>query len=123
MSLTKNGPHTVTIFVEEEGTDYEGNPYKKPSATGVRVNNCWMQPLASTRGAFAARKVDTGQDVTSAFKLICYSARAPLGWWSRIEWFDPITQTLRKFAVLGGPMPRDFSAATNHLSCTLQEMR
>lgn len=123
MALTRNGPHTVTIFVEEETTDFQGNPVKQPSATGVVVSGCWMQPLASTRGAFAARKVDLGQDVSVAFKFLCSPANAPLGWWSRIEWDDPITQTHRKFAVLGGPMPRAFSAATDHLSCTLQELR
>lgn len=123
MALIRTGPHTITVFVEEEVTDYQGNPVRRPSATGVVVSGCWMQPLASTRGAFAALKVSDGQNVSVAFKLICSPANAPLGWWSRIEWNDPITGELRKFAVLGGPMPRGFSAATNHLSCTLQEMR
>jgi len=123
VALTKNGPHTVTIFVEEEAEDFEGNIVKRPSATGVVVSGAWMQPLASTRGAFAALKVDAGQNISAAFKLLCAPAKAPLGWWSRVEWFDPITKTQRKFAVLGGPMPRAFSAATDHLSCTLQEMR
>jgi hypothetical protein len=123
VALTRNGPHTVKIFIEEETTDHRGNIVKQPSATGVIVTGCWMQPLASTRGAFAALKVDAGQNVSVAFKLILSPSQAPLGWWSRVEWHDPITETLRKFAVLGGPMPRRFSRATDHLSCTLQEMR
>jgi len=122
VALTSSGPHTVTIYVQEETTDYQGNPVKRPSTTGVVVRGCWMQPLASTRGAFAARKVDAGQDESVACKFICSPASAPLGWWSRVEWFDPDLGRLRKFAVLGGPMPRNFSAATNHLSCTLQEI-
>lgn len=127
MSLIRNGPHTVTIFLEEEGTDFRGNVIRRPSTTGVTVSGCWMQTVASTRGAFAARSVaeggDPGQDVSVAYKLICAPAKVPLGWWSRVEWQDPVTGVLRKFAVLGGPQARDFSPSTDHLSCTLQEMR
>lgn len=123
MALTSTGPHTVTVFVEETTTDFRGNEVKRPSTVGKKITGCWMQPLASTRGAFAARTVDTGQNVAVAFKLMCAPAQAPVGWWSRVEWFDPVTKTLRKFAILGGPMPRAFSGATDHLSCTLQEMR
>ena len=123
MSLVTNGPHTVTVFLEEETEDFRGNIVKKPSDVGVVVTRCWMQTLASTRGAFAALKVSDGQNVSVAFKLICAPAKAPVGWWSRVEWQDPTTGALRKFAVLGGPQPRAFTKATDHLSCTLQEMR
>lgn len=123
MSLVRNGKHVVTVFVEEETQDFRGNVVKGPSKTGVKITGCMMQPLASTRGAFAALKVSDGQNVAVAFKLLCAPAKAPVGWWVRVEWQDPITGLLRKFAVLGGPMPRDFSHATNHLSITLQEMR
>lgn len=123
MSLTKDGPHTVTVYLEEETTDWRGNLVKKPSDTPYVIRGCFMQTLASTRGAFAALKVSDGQNVSVAFKLICSPAKAPVGWWSRVEWFDPVQKRLRKFAILGGPQPRDFSMATDHLSCTLQEMR
>lgn len=123
MSLLDNGPHAVDIYLEEETTDFRGNPVRQPSKTAVRWSGVWMQTLASTRGAFAARKVDQGQDVSVAFRLIGRASTAPVGWWSRIEWNDPVTRARRKFAVLGGPQPRDFSAATDHLTVTLTEIR
>ena len=118
--LAERGPHTVRVFLEEETTDWRGNVVRQPSETAVTVTGCWMQPLASTRGAFAALNVSQGQDVSVAYKLLC--REAPVGWWSRVEWVDEAGAT-RKFAVLGGPQRRDFSAATTHLSCTLSEMR
>jgi hypothetical protein len=120
MALVDNGPHTVTIFLEEETTDWRGNKVRQPSETAVVVKDCWMQPLASTRGAFAARTVQGGQDVSVAYKFL--AREAPLGWWSRVEWVDE-DGTLRRFATLGGPLVRGFSPATRHISCTLQEMR
>jgi len=122
MSLLDTGPHTVTIFVEEESTDFRGNVVMRPSTTGVVVTGCWMQPVASTRGAFAALKVTDGQNVSVAYKLICKGSKTPVGWWSRVEWTDNLGN-LRKFAVLGGPQARDFTVSTDHVGCTLQEMR
>jgi len=122
MSLLDSGPHTVTIFVEETVTDFRGNVVKRPSTTGVVVTDCWMQPVASTRGAFAALKVAEGQNVAVAYKLICKGSKTPVGWWSRVEWTDN-TGRVRKFSILGGPQARDFSVSTDHVGCTLQEMR
>ena len=122
MSLLDKGPHTVRVYLEEVSTDWRGNVIRRPKADSpVTVTGCWMQPIASTRGAFAALKVNEGQDVSVAFKLI--ARRAPVGWWSRVEWDDPITGTTRRFAVLGGPLERAHTAATRHISVTLTEER
>ena len=120
MALPDDGPHTVTIFLEEETTDWRGNKVRQPSETPVVVTGCWMQPVASTRGAFAARTVQGGQDVSVAYKFL--ARKAPLGWWARVEWVDE-DGNLRKFATLGGPLVRTNSPATRHISCTLQELR
>lgn len=121
MSLVENGPHTVKVFLEREFTDHRGNIVREPDETNpVTVRGCWMQPVASTRGAFAALKVDVGQNVSVAYKLI--ARNAPVGWWSRVEWTDD-DGVLRKFAVLGGPLARQFTSLSRHVSCTLQEMR
>jgi hypothetical protein len=120
MSLLEQGPHTVTVFLEEIVKDFEGNNVRRPSDTGVVVENVFMQPVASARGAFGATKVDGGQHVLAAYKLIC--KEAPVGWWSRVEWVDG-QGNLRKFGILGGPLRREFSEATRHISVTLREER
>lgn len=120
MSLVANGPHTVTVYLEETVTDFEGNVVKRPSTTGVVVTGCFIQPVASARGAFAALKVAGGQDVLVAYKLI--AKYAPVGWWSRVVWVDDDGNT-RKFSILGGPQARYFSPMSGHVSCTLQEER
>ena len=126
MALFKNGPHTVDIYYEEETTDFRGNPTKRPSETvKVTVSGCFMQPVASARGAFAALKVKDGQDVLVAYKLMFDATlwpQVPLGWWSRVVWTDEDGNT-RKFSCLGGPQVRYFTAMTKHVSCTLQEER
>lgn len=123
MSLVRNGKHVVTVFTEEEIEDFRGNVVKQPSNKPFVITGCMMQPLASTRGAFAALRVSDGQNVAVAYKLFCAPVSVPIEWWVRVEWTDPRTKRLRKFAVLGGPMPRDFSSPTDHMSITLQEMR
>lgn len=120
MSLVANGPHTVTVYLEELVEDFQGNPVRRPSSTGVVVTGCFMQPVASARGAFAAVKVAGGQDVLVAYKLIARDA--PVGWWSRVEWVDDDGE-LRKFSILGGPQKRSFTGLTKHVSVTLQEER
>lgn len=125
MSLVANGPHTVTVFLQEDAFDSEGNKYKRPSTTSVEVTGCFVQPIASARGAFAALKVAGGQDVLATHRVLYDPsgyADAPLDWWTRVEWIDN-DGNLRKFSVLGGPLDRRFSAATKHVSCSLQEMR
>jgi hypothetical protein len=120
MALVSNGPHTVLVHIEEEVTDWRGNIVRRPRADSpVTVTGCWMQPMASTRGAFAALKVDEGQDVSVAYKLIARTA--PVGWWSRVEWTH--LGVTRKFAVLGGPLERNYGTPVSHISVTLQEER
>lgn len=125
MSLVANGPHTVTVYLEEVTFDSEGNKVKRPSAVPVEITGCLVQPVASARGAFGALRVAGGQDVLAAFRVLYDPTpypHAPLDWWSRVEWVDD-NGDLRKFSVLGGPLDRRFSQATKHVSCTLQEMR
>lgn len=121
MSLLDNGPHTVKVYLEEVTEDFRKNVIRRPRADSpVTVTGCWMQPVASARGAFAALKVSDGQQVLVAYKLI--ARNAPVGWWSRVEWVDEDGNT-RKFSVLGGPQVRPFSRMTRHISVTLREER
>jgi hypothetical protein len=121
--LLDHGPHTVTVFMEEEVTDSRGNSVRKPAVTGVVVTGCLVIPIASTRGAFPAMDVRFGQRVDGAWRL--FARTAPLGWWSRIEWAATggAPTELIKFTVLGGPLYHGASGATRHLSATLQEDR
>jgi hypothetical protein len=117
-TLIDNGPHTVTIYLEEKVTDSYGNEVKRPSSTGVVVKGCLVQPLSSSRGAFPALSITTGQRVDNAYR---FSARhAPLGWWSRVIWHHPDGRD-RSLTVLGGPLLYEASPATKHVSATLHE--
>lgn len=116
MPMYENGPHTITIYPEIEAADSRGNMVRKPSVTGVVVSGCYMHPLSSSRGAFPAIDFSQGQQVDGVWKLVC-RADAPLGWWAKVEW-NGLTLT-----VLGGPLLRQSSPRTRHISCTLQELR
>lgn len=124
MSIYTNGPHTVTVFLEEGGVDSRGNAVRRPSSTGVTVVGCLMHPVASTRGAFPAIDVRTGQQVDASWKLVC-AVDTPLGWWSRVEWLAsggaPVD--LMRLTILSGPLLRRVTATTSHITCTLQEER
>lgn len=85
------GPHTVKVYPEVEVMDSRGNPVKRPSDVPVIITGCLMQPLASTRGAFAAIDVTQGQRVDAAWRFM--ARQAPLGWWSRLE-FEGKVMTL-----------------------------
>lgn len=121
--LLDAGPHTVTVFVEEEILDSRGNAVRRPAPTGVIVPGCLVMPIASTRGAFPAIDVRFGQRVDAAWRL--FARNAPLGWWSRVEWAAaggaPVP--LLKFTVLGGPLYHHASGSSGHVSATLQEER
>lgn len=119
MSLLDNGPHTVRVYPEIRTQDARGNEIRRPSATPVVITGCIMQPMSSTRGAFPAIDVRQGQRVDAAYRLL--ARRAPLGWWSKVEWDTPngtVTMT-----VLGGPLQHVSSNGTTHVSATLQEER
>jgi hypothetical protein len=119
-----NGPHTVTIYLEEEVTDSRGNRVRRPSTTGVVVTGCLVHPVASTRGAFPAIDVKQGQRVDASWKIVC-PISAPLGWWSRLRWTAAggAPEPDMQFTVLSGPLRRSVTAATAHITCTLQEVR
>lgn len=116
--ILDQGPHTVTIYIEEIATDTYGNPIKRPSATPVVVTGCMVTPLSSSRGAFPALSVTQGQRVDSAYR---FTARdAPLGWWSRVVWHHPDGRD-RRMTVLGGPLKYAGSPETTHVTATLHE--
>ena len=117
-SMLDNGPHTVTIYLEERVIDSYGNEVKTPSGPPVTISGCRVQPLSSSRGAFPALSVTTGQRVDNAYKFIARSA--PLGWWSRVIWHHPDGRD-RSLTVLGGPLLHEDSPATRHISATLHE--
>lgn len=120
MSLLTNGPHTVQVWLEETVTDSRGNVRRQPSADSpVTVTGCLVQPVSSSRGAFAAIDVDQGQRVDESHRLICKNA--PVGWWSRVSW--TYRGATKNFAVLGGPLLHVDSAKTSHLLVSLQEER
>jgi hypothetical protein len=116
VAMYEHGPHTVTIYLEETYTDSYGAERRRPSETPVVVSGAYMHPVSSARGAFAAVDVRAGQRVDASWKLVC-RADAPLGWWSRVEWRG------KTFSILGGPLLRQSSPSTTHISCTLQEER
>ena len=110
-----HGPHTVKIWVEEEVVDSRGNAIRRPVADPVTVTGCLVLPLASTRGAFPAIDTQQGQRVDAAWRFI--AREAPLGWWARVEFEGKVMN------VLGGPLVRNASEATRHVTCTLIEER
>lgn len=125
MTLYRNGPHTVTVYLEEAGTDSRGNAVMRPSATDkVVVSGCLVHPVASTRGAFPAVDVRLGQQVDASWKLVCDDT-VPLEWWSRVEWTAAggAPKELIRFTILSGPLRRNVTRATSHITCTLQEER
>ena len=124
MSIYRNGPHTVTVFLEEGGVDSRGNFVRRPSTTGVVVAGCLVHPVASTRGVFPAADVRVGQQVDAAWKLVCDDL-VPLGWWSRVEWRADggAPADLLRLTVLSGPLLRRVTRTTSHITCTLQEER
>lgn len=119
MSLIDNGPHTVRVYPEERTTDSRGNAVRRPSLVPMVVTGCIIQPISSTRGAFPAIDVRQGQRVDAAYRLL--TRKAPLGWWSRVEWDTPNGTLV--MTVLGGPLMHVSSDGTTHVSATLQEER
>lgn len=124
VALFNNGPHTVTVFLEETVTDSRGNQVRRASETGVAVTGCLVHPVASTRGAFPAIDVKQGQRVDASWKLVCAPTTA-LGWWSKVVWTAAggCPEPSITFTVLGGPLRRGTTRATAHITCTLQEER
>jgi hypothetical protein len=123
VSLLDNGPHTVTVYLEEEYEDSRGNLLRRPSAVGVTAAGVLMMPVSASRGAIPAIDLTQGQRVDASWRLIARSA--PVGWWSRVEWASsggaPVP--LLRLVVLGGPLIRAASAATTHVTVTMREER
>lgn len=113
--LLDGGKETVVVYPEVVSTDSRGNVIRGPAEVGVTITGCTMEPLASTRGAFAAISVEQGQRVNAAWRL--FARDAPLGWWSKVEWNG---MTLN---MLGGPLVHKVGDGTTHISATLTEER
>jgi len=120
MSLLDNGPHTVTVFLQQEVTDWRGDDVGEPSSSSVVVTGCFMQPVLSSKGGFGANDIGEGQRVNLEYRLIAKTA--PVGPWSAVEWVDDSGNT-RRFVPLGDPLVRNYSGATGHVTATLREER
>jgi len=116
-ALLDRGPHTVTIYLEEEITDSHGNPVRRPSATGVVVRGCLLTPATSDRDAVSQSSSEAGQRDDRTWRFRARSA--PLEPWGRVEWNDG--GTVRTFTVLNGPLRYAPSLATTHIAATLHE--
>lgn len=100
MSALDRGPHTVTVYVEEESTDSYGNIILVPSATGVTVRG-WAQPSTSYETA------QLGQDaVTTVYRFL--SRTFPGGP------FATVTFDGRSWEVLGEPRFRDYGTGRHY---------
>lgn len=121
--LLDYGPHTVKLFMEEVVDDSRGNEIRRPMAQPVTITGCLVIPVSSSRGAFPAIDVRQGQRVDGAWRFM--AREAPLGWWSRIEWFRaggaPVD--LLRFTVLGGPLRHGVTSTSGHISASLREER
>lgn len=115
--LLDQGPHTVTVYLEETTTDSYGNEVKRPSSTGVVVKGCLLTPLAASTDAVSALSTAQGQRADMTFRF--RARRAPLGSWSRVVWNDGTRE--RRLTVLSGPLNYDYSSATAHVAATLHE--
>lgn len=120
MSLLDGGPHTVTVYLEEQVTDWRSDVVEKSSATAVVVSGCFMQPVSSSKGGFGAGDIGEGQRVDVTHRLIAKSA--PVGAWSAVEWVDESGNT-RRFIPLGAPLVRSYSGTTAHVTANLREER
>jgi hypothetical protein len=120
MSLIDDGPHTVTVYLQEEDTDWRGDVVDRPSSTAVVVSGCLMQPVLSSKGGFGAADIGEGQRINMQYRLIARSA--PVGPWSAVEWVDPDGNT-RRFTPVGDPLVRNYSVVTRHVTANLREER
>ena len=79
---------------------------------------------ASVPGLTHDFDVRFGQQVDATWKLVCDDT-VPLGWWSRIEWAASggAPKSLMWLTVLSGPLLRQVTRSTSHITCTLQEER
>lgn len=113
--MLDNPPHTVSVFVERERTDWRGNIVRGPDLTVAPVTvRGFMQPVS------ASNDVSEGQRATVSYRFI--GRNAPTGPWSRVEWVDDSGAT-RRFAVQGDPTVRRVTAATSHVTVQLSEER
>lgn len=121
--LLDYGPHTVSLFMEEEVEDSRGNMVRRPMANPVIITGCIVIPVSSSRGAFPAIDVRQGQRVDATWRFMARTA--PLGWWSRIEWYRSggAPEDLLRLTVLGGPLRHGVTGTSGHLSASLREER
>jgi hypothetical protein len=116
-ALLDRGPHTVTIYLVETGTDTYGGEILRPSDTGVVISGCLLTPMGADRDATSYVSAQAGlrEDRTWRFR----ARQAPLEPWGRVEWDD--AGVVRRFTVISGPLRYAVTAATTHIAATLHE--
>ena len=107
--ILDNGQDTVIIYNDEAGADSYGNVVARPSAVGIVVRGCTMQPL----------RADRDKDGRTHYVHRLFTRSALLGPWSRVEWKG------KSFHVIDGPHrhERVGRGGTDHYSAVLRESR
>lgn len=100
-----DGPDVVDVYVEELGTDGDGNRVRKPSTVPVPVSG-QMQPLS------AAEAQAMGQEWSTTYRFLCRSF--PGGAFARVEWGG------RSWDVQGEPQPYGGTGAAANVSVILR---
>lgn len=108
MSLLSEAPDELLVYVEEAGTDGDGNPVKVPAAYPIKVRGR-MQPQYSTETGFS------GQEVGTVYRFMCRTF--PAGAYAKTEWGG------RTWDVHGEPMRRSGSSAVAHVTVLLRARR
>lgn len=105
MSLLCRAPQTVLAHPEEDFTDDDGNPAKRPAVTAVAVR-AFVQPVSAVESAAL------GQQATTIYRVI--ATDWPTGAFGSVEWDG------RTWDVLGEPQRRTDSAGTRHASLLIR---
>lgn len=105
MSLLDVGTDQVTLYASVSGTDADGNPVLKPSASAVTIT-CRVQPVASAQNDIP------GQALITTYRVL--TRTWPAGAYSRAEWAG------REWDVIGEPLRSAGSLATRHVEVLLR---
>lgn len=108
MSLLCDAPDEVLVYVEEAGTDGDGNPVKVPAQYPIKVRGR-VQPVYGNESGF------NGQEIATVYKLVCQ--KFPAGAYARVEWGG------RTWEVQGEPLRRAGSPTIAHVSVMLRARR
>lgn len=108
MSLLHDGQDVVEVYIEETGTDGDGNPIRKPSAYAIKVRGRAF-PVVATETGF------NGQEIGTTYKFVCRSF--PAGAYALVTWQG------RPWDVLGEPQRKAGSEGIRHVTVYLKARR